>query len=221
MADTVSDVINRGLRLIGGLATGDDPTGEESNDALRCYNNLFRGLFGTIIGPRLAPAVTAVSLTGQTGFIYAVGAAAVTITLPANPRAGARVGVSDANLALATFNATIARNGHLLEGAAANLTLNTNGTNRIWWFRPDTGNWVREADQALTDSPPFSDDLIGYLPAMFAVNMVAEYGGEVRQDTVANALLGRAAFARQYARRGRNQMDPPLGVTVAGQSQGG
>ena len=221
MVDTVSDVINRGLRLIGGLATGDDPTGEESNDALKCYNNLYRGLFGTIIGPRLAPSVAAASLTAQTGYIYTVGSAAVTITLPAAPKAGARVGISDGNLALATYNATINRNGHLLEGAAANLTLATNGTNRIWFFRQDVANWVREADQALTDNPPFSDDLIGYMPAMFAVNMVAEYGGEIRQDTVANALLGRAAFARVYARRGRNQMDPPLGVTVAGANQGG
>ena len=221
MADTVLDVIKRGARLFGGLATGDDPTGEESNDLLRCYNNMFRGFFGTIIGPRVAPSVATTSLTGQTGYQYTVGSAAITLTLPPDPRAGARIGFADGNAGLSTNNLIVNRNGHLLEGAAANLTISTNGTNRMWFFRPDAANWVREADALLTDSPPFSDDLIGYMAPMFAVAMQAEYGGEIRADVVANAQRGYAAFARVYARRGRNQMDPPLGVLVSGQTQGG
>ena len=54
---------------------------------------------------------------------------------------------------------TIARNGWAIEGATANLTLNTAGLTRAWLFRGDTGNWARAQDLALTDPSP--------LPAQF------------------------------------------------------
>lgn len=221
MSDTVLDVINRAARLLGDLASGASLSGAESNDALQAYNSMYRGLFGTVIGPRPSSILTAVNVTAQPGYIYGVGSATITITLPPNPRPGSRIGVSDANAALATYPVTVARSGHLLEGAAANLTLNTNGATRQWFYRPDAANWVREADQALIDTPPFSDDLIGFMPAMLAVHMASEYGADIRPDVAALAQYGYAAFARVYARRGRNQSEPPLGVNVAGQTQGG
>lgn len=220
MSLTVLEVIERAQRLIGSIAAGDDPTADEAADALVSYNAMQRSLFGTLIGPRVTPATAAVNLTGETGRIYVVGSATITLTLPLNPRAGARVGVVDGNAGLATFSTTVARNGRLLEGAASNVVLSTAGTTRTWFYRPDTADWVREADQALADTPYFHDSLIAYLPYMLAVELGAEYGAEIRPDVVGMMQQGRAAFARIFARRGRNQMDPPLGVTVQGTKQG-
>jgi hypothetical protein len=215
MSLTVRDVIKRANRLMGALATGDDPTADELSDALISYNSMVRAMFGTIIGPRLSSLTASASLTAEPGGLYQVGSSAVTITLPAQPRNGARVGVNDANLGLSTNACTVNRNGRLLEGAAANLTLNTNGTNRIWFYRGDSGNWVREADALIDDNPFFPDALTAYLADMLAVYVAGEYGSDIRPDIVAKALEGRQAFARTYARRGRNQADAPVGVQLA------
>jgi hypothetical protein len=221
MSLTVRDVIKRANRLMGALATGDDPTADELNDALISYNSMVRSMFGTVLGPRLSSLTAALSITAEPGGLYQVGSAAVTITLPAQPRSGARVGVNDANLGLSSNVCTVNRNGRLLEGAAANLTLNTNGTSRVWFYRGDTGNWVREADALIDDIPYFPDPLIAYLPDMLAVYVSGEYGSDIRPDTVAKALEGRQAFARTYSRRGRNQADAPVGVLPVQGAVGG
>ena len=146
--------------------------------------------------------------------------AAFTLTAPGNPRSGARFGVVDANLTFATYNLTIARNGRLINAAATNLVLSTNGQALRFWFRGDTGNWVEEADYATAnDTIEFPEGLIAYMPYMLAVAIVGEFGGELRQDVIAGAVEGRQAFARQYARRGRNMVDPPIGVEVGQQAQ--
>src|SRR5665213_1987745 len=143
-APTVRDVIKRAARLHGAIATGDDPSSDEMNDAMLALNTMKRALFGTVIGVRLSPqdcaALTAKQ--GENGGEYQIPAAAFTLTAPFNPRSGARFGVVDANLNFATNNCTVARNGRLLNGAAANLTLTTNGQNIRFWFRGDTGNSV-------------------------------------------------------------------------------
>lgn len=214
MSMTVRDVIKRANRLMGALATGDDPTADELNDALLSYNSMVRSMFGTIIGPRLSSLTCAVSLTAEPGGIYQVGSVAVTVTLPSQPRSGARVGVNDANLGLGANTCTVNRGGRLLEGAAANLVLNTNGITRIWFYRGDAGNWVREADALIDDAIFFPDPLIAYMSDMLAVYVAGEFGSDIRPDTVAKAVEGRQAFARSYARRGRNQADAPVGVDI-------
>ena len=188
---------------------------EEFNDALISLNTMKRALFGTVIGPRLSPQDCAglTAKQAENGGEYQIPAAAFTLTAPLNPRSGARFGVVDANLNFATNTCTVARNGRRLNGTAANVVLNTNGQNVRFWFRGDTGNWVEEADYATADDViEFPESLIAYLPNMLAVAFAAEFGAELRQDVIAGALEGRQAFARQYARRGRNQADAPIGV---------
>ncbi|MGI8839954.1 MAG: hypothetical protein ACR2F8_04085 [Caulobacteraceae bacterium] len=215
-APTVRDIIKRAGRLNGALATGDDPTSDEMNDAILALNTMKRALFGTVIGVRLSPQdATGSSAQAENGGEYQIPAAVFTLTAPANPRSGARFGAVDANLAFAADNCTVARNGRLLEGTAANLVLTANGDNRRWWFRGDTGNWIREADYVSPDDAiEFPEALAAYLPNMLAVAVAAEYGVDLRPDIVAGAAEGRQAFARQYARRGRNQADKPIGVDL-------
>ncbi len=216
-APTVRDVIKRAARLNGAIATGDDPTSDEMNDAMLCLNTMKRALFGTVIGVRLSPqdCTGLTAKQAENGGEYQIPAAAFALTAPTNPRSGARFGVVDANLTFATNNCTVARNNRLLNGAAANLTLNTNGQNIRFWFRGDTGNWVEEADYVTPDDTiEFPEPLIAYMPNMLAVAWAAEFGADLRQDIVAMAAEGRQAFARQYSRRGRNQADKPIGVDL-------
>lgn len=219
MSLTVRQVIKRASRLNGQIASGDDPNADELGDALTCINTMKRALFGTVIGPRLSPInCTGAAQQADNGGEYQIPAAVFTLTAPLNPRSGARFGVVDANLNFGAQNCTVARNARLLEGAAANVVVSTAGDNRRWWFRGDTGNWIKEADYATVDDTiEFPDALIAYLPNMLAVAFAAEFGSELRPDIVAGAVEGRQAFARQYARRGRNQMDAPIGVAIGGE----
>lgn len=218
-APTVRDVIKRAARLNGAIATGDDPSSDEMNDAMLCLNTMKRALFGTVIGVRLSPqdCTGLAAKQAENGGEYQIPGTLFTLTAPTNPRSGARFGVVDANLNFATNNCTVTRNGRLLEGAAANVVLSVVADNRRWWFRGDTGNWIREADYVTPDDAiEFPESLSAYLPNMLAVAFAAEFGADLRPDIVAGAAEGRQAFARQYARRGRNQADAPIGVDIGG-----
>ncbi|MDO9334937.1 MAG: hypothetical protein Q7T61_00920 [Caulobacter sp.] len=212
---TVLDIIKASLRINGTLAAGDEPEADEAQDCLDAYNRMVRSMFGTVIGPRVSPASANINLTALSGRTYIVGAQAVIITLPLNPRPGARVGVADGNLGLASHNCTVARNGRLLQGAASNLTLNTNGDARVWFYRPDTADWTREQDLELADEPYFQADLVARLPWMLAFMLMSEFGAEIRPDVAQMATEGRQHFNRVFGRNGRSRADAPFGAPVA------
>ena len=74
------------------------------------------------------------------------------------------------------------------------------GDNRRWWYRGDTGNWLREADFTdPTNAIEFPDTMIAYMPYMLAVILAPEFNTELRQDVIAADALGRATMARAYA----------------------
>ncbi|MBA3811687.1 MAG: hypothetical protein H0X27_08625 [Caulobacteraceae bacterium] len=215
MSLTVRDVIKRALRMTGALAAGDDPNADDAADALIAFNSMKRAMFGTFIGPRMSPiGATLTFAQAENGGEYQIAAGAgFVLVAPLNPRSGSRFGIVDAGLGFGHNVCIINRNGRLLEGLAANLPLTTAGDNRRWWFRGDTGNWVREADYLTPDDAiEFPDNLIAYLPYMLSVALAAEFDAELRPDIVAGAEEGREAFARLYARRGRNGLDMPIGV---------
>lgn len=219
MTLTCRDIIKRAYRKLGSLASGADPTPEEMTDGMTALTGLQRILHGNVIGPRLSPQSMTNSLQAENGGLYQLALAnASTLTAPANPKGGSRFGIVDAAANLATFALTVGRNGRLLEGAPNDLNLAVNGTQRIWFFDPDSGNWVREADLASLDvSPPYPDRLIDFLPDMLAVFVSAEIDDNaITQDVVSLASEGIQAFARIYGRRGKNQLDPPAGFNIAG-----
>ena len=227
MSLTVRDVMYRAMRLNGALAAGDDPEPEDLADVFEAFNTLKRSWFGTLIGVRLSPQPTAgVIAQAENGGEYAIAAGApFTVTAPLNPKNGARFGVVDAGLGFATYPCTINPNGRLIDGAAANLVLNVSGIGGRWWFRGDTADWILEADFATYDSAiEWPDTMIAYMPYMLAAVIGAEYNTELRQDIIAANIEGRALMARTYARRGRNQIDPPIGAPgpapAAQQAQG-
>jgi len=224
MSLLVNDVINAAMRLIGNLSPDGTLPASDAASALVAFNRLKRSMFGTVIGPRLSSyALTGVSGQAENGGEYQIPTgAAFTLTAPTGPRSGARFGAVDPNLTFNTYNLTIARNGQLLNGAAANYVVATAGQATHWWFRGDTGSWVLETDwTALTNVIEFPDPLIDYLPDMLAVVLAAEYGADIRQDIIAQASEGRQAFARQYGRRGAASLDPPFGVADGGQQPQG
>jgi hypothetical protein len=172
-----------------------------------------RAWFGTLIGPRMsAQQITGSSGQAENGGEYAIPANGFVLTAPASPHGGARFGAVDASLSFAANPLVVLPGVGTIEGAAS-LTINTNGDNRRWWFRPDTAGWVREADAASqTSAIEFPDPVIAYMPYMLAVVIAGESNTDLRADVLAANAEGRQFIARQYGRRGRNAIEPVIGL---------
>lgn len=214
MSHVPRDVIARAMRLNGNLAGGSTPGAADLADGFLALNTMKRAMFGTLIGTRLsAQQGVGTVQQAENGGEYAIPGVVFTLNAPLSPRGGDRFAVVDANFSFAANNCTIVRGAALLEGIASNQILSANGDNRRWWYRPDQANWVREADWATPDDTiEFPDALIAYLPYMLAAVIAPEFGADLRADVVAGASEGRQVFARAYARRGRDQIDPPIGL---------
>ena len=217
MSLNVLQVIERAMRLNGSLAAGDTPSADDEADCLTAFNTLKRSWYGTLIGARLtAQEVSLSPVQAENGGEYLLAAIAggATLMAPASPRGGARFGVVDAALSFATYACSVAPSaGTQIEGGTSGLVLSATGDNRRWWFRNDTGNWVREADFAsLTAAIEFPDQLIAYMPYMLAAVIAPEFNAELRADVVQGTAEGRQLMARLYAPRGRGEIEPPLGI---------
>lgn len=211
------DVMKRAYRKLGGLASGDDPAAEEGADLFMALNGMMRSLLGTVIGPRLSPQPMTGSIQAENGGVYqATNTFPSVLTAPPNPKSGSRFGVADTASNFGLYALTVNRNGRLLEGAAANVVLNTNGAARTWFFNGETANWVREADLATLDTAfPYPDALVAFLPDMLAVFFAGEVASDaLSQDVISLASSGIQAFSRVYGRRGANQLDPPAGFSI-------
>lgn len=194
----VRDICNRALREIGVLGAGDDPDAPEINDALVTFNTMQLSMFGDSIGPRLTAADVSASRTVENGERLQIRTAGATLTLPSNPKAGARFGV-----VLVGGTGTIAPNGRFINGAASSITAAAGS----WFFRDDTGNWEKERSLMLDEEPYFDPVLHEPLVYMLAVRLAPQFGeAQTLTPTIQTlAIQGRELFVARYGRRGRNQ----------------
>ena len=84
-----------------------------------------QGGSGGGVGPTVATTADHNAVAGEL-LALDLRAAAITVTLPATPAALAIVRMRDLFGSAATYNLTVARNGHSIGGVAENLTVATN-----------------------------------------------------------------------------------------------
>lgn len=226
MTTLTSDVIEEALIQINALDIAEDAEAIDAEKALGVLNRMRASLRGNGIGGVLQPKSVAAAVTAaQTGYQYLCNttSAAFTITLPATPKNGARIGVSDAQIKFATNAVTIDPQDNLIEGARTNLVLNTDGGGKIWFFRIDTANWEKERDLLLTDTIDLPDDMSEHLISMLSGRLALNYGAQVppeqAQILIQLANQARASIQRSFGRRGRNQANAAIGTTSAGTVQ--
>lgn len=193
---TANDVITDALRRPGTIAPGETPSASEAAQALARLNAMCVDMFDgwtPLTDKRLTASVR---LRDEDYNFVATGVAA-TITLPADPREGQRVGVYDGAGTLATYPVTLNANGKRIENAAS-VTVSTNGLSRQWFYRADKG-WTRIADVAVGDEPifPFHDGL----GAMLAIELAESYGTPVGPVLARAAEKARARLNLRFNRR--------------------
>lgn len=122
---------------------------------------------------------------------------AQTIKLDPCPRNGQRFAVSDIAGNLATYNLTIDPNGRTIEDADT-LVLSTNGLDRQWMYRSDTGNWVRYAALITTDEMPFPIDFDDYFILMLAMRLNPRYGLALSAESQRALQRSRSQIRARY-----------------------
>lgn len=193
---TVRDIITRAHRLLGVVAAGESLSADDGASGLEA----FLGLLDELLPDLLPVSVTGDYETAGNRHLLVDGTAgALTVTLPADPSDGMRVQVTDIAADFATHNVTVARNGRLLEGSAANQTLATNGISKTWMYRGDTGNWHLLSTLAQADTLPFPSRYDQALAAVLAVVLQGEFGAQLAPGVVTQAEAGRRALEARYA----------------------
>jgi hypothetical protein len=129
--------------------------------------------------------------------LIAVQDAAMTVYLPPRPSDGSLIAIVDPFLRLAAVPVTLEGNGRTIEGVSS-IIANTNGLNRIWFYRADLGNWQRLTDLAINDEMPFPKKYDFYFSIMLAMRLAGRTGRRVSEVTAAAFSKLREQFVAQY-----------------------
>lgn len=218
---TARETIQTGLEALRVVGFGQSPTSAQAAYCLKQLNNwLYERLgFGAslplqneridsayTVGTRW-PAVRLMCVT--TG---------ITITLPERPVDGQIVEIVDAAETADTSNITVARNGWLINGAASNYTISTEGANVKLRFRADLGDWKLLADLGLDDALPFPREFDKAI-ALNAARDYARFGQSLSRRDEESADDGLRKLRARYAKPPAVQYDSAVSG-ISGASKG-
>lgn len=217
MSATCRATVKLALELIGHADPAEEPTEPVATaglGALKSWLNLLpqRGVGGKLRDVLVTSSQTAASPSEDYWRLVMRHTSAATVYLPVTPQDGARVGIIDPTREFGTFNVTVNRNGWLLEGAAANQTLSTDGDDRIWFFRADLGDWVRMdaetiAALELDDEHPYPADFDDALAYNLALQLAPRFGKTPATEVSETAQLSLAAMKTRYFPRLKSTPD--------------
>lgn len=205
----VSDIIFSAYRDANNVSINAALSPAEQSQGLQRLRSLVASVFGNEAGENLRdwplgnygrsseaqfdPNARWVNRPQKNARLIATAEEARTVYLPDCPDDGTRIGVVDPYARLATYPITLSGNGRTIEGAAS-VVLNTNSTNRVWFYRADTGNWARITDIESFSEMPF--------PLEFDDYFIIALAGRI------NPTCGRATAPESIARfnQQRNQL---------------
>lgn len=225
---TIRQIVTDAYREAGIIGIEETLDVDKFTEGLRRFNVLFDSLFDNELGEPLinlnygqegltntyaknqdyASYIDNTYVPNNSRLYLNIGEAA-TLYLDPNPRDGARFAVVDNGGNLATYNITVNGNGRKIESAST-VTLSTNGLTREWFYRGDTGNWVKVTDFIDGDSSPFPSEFDDFLTMMLAVRLNPRHGATTSTEMVEALKRSRKAFRSRY--RQTQKMDSELGL---------
>lgn len=213
---TVSQIISDSLREAGIIEIGEDPSAEQSVEGVRRLNVVIRSLFGNELGDPLTTInygaeglnnvfaqnenmsddVDDIYVPANYRLILNIGNE-TTLYLPPNPNDGARFALVDNGNNLSTYNVIVNGNGRQVE-AADSVTVDTDGLNREWFYRADTGNWVRVTDLTEFDDVPFPLEFDDMLITLLALRLNPRHGAQTSDEMIETLKRIRRIFRARY-----------------------
>lgn len=224
----VSQILTDAYREAGIIAIDDTLDADKSSEALRLFNRVFKSLFAAELGEPLlsinygksglnttyakeqdaSAEIDSAYVPSNSRLILNLDQAK-TVYLNPNPKDGARFGIVDSKGNLASFNLTVNANGRLIESASS-VVLNTNSLNRYWFYRADTGNWVKATDFITSDTVPLPEEFDELLTTFLAVRINPRHGAESSAELVEVLKRMRRIFRARYAQH--SEQDSELGL---------
>ena len=188
----------------------------QNTEALRLYNAILSGLFGTDVGEilrdwplgnfgrdpdfpcqEIGPNDYWIMQPPINTRLVAVNTSPISIDLTVRPQDGARYGIIDPYGQLATNPVTLNGNGRTIDGNPT-FVANTNGLSNEWVYRADLGNWVSITNKALTDQNPFPAKFDEMFIILLAIRLNPRYGRDLTDLSKSILNANRTAFIAQY-----------------------
>jgi len=204
----VSQILHDALRQSNLLAIGAVQTSTQTEEGLRYLNRIVKSVLGFEVGdPLTGFPLGGDNISRPSGFPSWGNDPGTSWTVPKNsrlalnltqsvtlylnpaPQDGERFAVNDHAGNLATFPVTVQGNGRLIEDATS-VTLDTDGLDAEWFFRADTGNWVRVSALLEDDVFPFPEEFDDFFITMTAARLNPSYGAAL--DPQSQMMLTRA-----------------------------
>jgi hypothetical protein len=199
-----SAIIKSAYRESNLVAINAAPSSNQITEAVDRLNVVVAGVYGNEVGdPFLDWPVGIEDLIVPTGWsqaqwiyplintrLIASSDSAQELWLPPNPPPGARVALIDPAARLAAAPITINGNGRTIEGAQ-DITINTNGATRVWFYRDDLGDWVLLSALTGTDPEqfPFPLEFDDFFITRLAMRINPRYGRSMDESTVAEMAM--------------------------------
>lgn len=195
----ISSIITDAYRESNIIPIGAVPTDAMNTEALRLYNGIVAGIWGTDVGELLRDWPLGDfgrdpenPLTGYyplfdyrwtkgppiNARLIASNSEAMTVDFTGLPQDGARMSILDPYGRLATVPVTLNGNGRTIEGQPT-LLLDTDGTSTTWFYRADLGDWVKISTLALTDDNPFPIDFDQLFVCRLAIRINPRFGRQL------------------------------------------
>lgn len=197
---TVAALIERACRSTGVCPEAQPVTAYQSEVGVDAFNEIIDSLPALGVGDVLTTKrVTSAYTVQSPSILHVIATAALTITLPKEPKDGYRVKVVDVAANFATNNVTIARNGWQIAGAASDVTLSTNGQTKEYMFRADLGDW-KDITRPLTaaSTVPFPAEFDGPLAAILGVRILEVFPRDAGQTVYTRAADGLSLLQSRY-----------------------
>lgn len=192
---TTRDIIRRALRLIGVLASGQEPGGSDAADGLERLQSLILGLPGLVHNAHWREVATHAAYVAKEGERITVTAPGA-VTLPSiitwNPALDPFCDPSG----LEWDDCTTARPPYDL--ARVQIIGQTPPNAGLWVYSASNAAWRRADGLKITSDCPFGVEDDGGLAAILAVDVVDEFGGQVGQRTLAVAQQSARSFRARF-----------------------
>jgi hypothetical protein len=211
----VYEIIKDAFREANLIAITQSPTLDEQTEALRLLNRFISSVYGNEAGDKLQSLAVGTNNVVSAGPLstYVINdtsyapvnsrvianlSEAATINLHPDPDDGARFSVIDASGNFATYNMTLNANGRKIEGSSSKL-LNTNSTNKEWFYRADQSNWVLVSSLDLETSFPFPAEFEDMFVIGLAMRLNPRHGVEMDDQSLLSFRRQRSIFRARYS----------------------
>lgn len=227
----VSDIIQQAYRDANLITIGNNPTANESTEALKRLQVLILSTLGTEAGEQLGSLPVGNNNVSQPDDwvpdppdflpsnvrLVCNLQSATTLYMPPNPQDGARLAVIDASGNFATYNLTLNGNGREVDGGTTDV-LSTNGQSIQYIYRADIADWKALTTLATSDEMPFPEEFDDLFIGMLALRLAPRNSAVYTEEQMVAMDRSREQFRARYTQTVPTPAD--IGVLNLGRTSG-